>query len=193
MKKYLLGFFAVAALWAQPLFAHSSNEGGEKQKQKEVAKPASPTTDHPMQAEGRALLPSLSNSMRETTTTQGGQPLNSPLVLNHERETDNRPTPQKVASKHHFLAKLMKPTHIDRGHSDSATFGILAFFCGIVGMVLAWFAWPAGLLFAVLAIIFGIVGLSGGRSGNLFALAGLLLGIATILLPLLLYWWIAAF
>ena len=41
-------------------------------------------------------------------------------------------------------------------------------------------------------IIFGVIGLSGGRPGGGMALAGLLLGIATILLPIFIYAWIGA-
>jgi hypothetical protein len=42
----------------------------------------------------------------------------------------------------------------------------------------------------IVIIIFGVIGLSGGRPGCGMALAGLLLGILTLLLPLLIYSWV---
>lgn len=70
-----------------------------------------------------------------------------------------------------------------RKHDGGGILGILALVFGILGFLLAWFVWPLGILFALTAIILGAIGLGGENRG--MSLVGLILGILTILIPVL--------
>ena len=71
-----------------------------------------------------------------------------------------------------------------RKHGGGGIIGLLALIFGLIAILLGWFFWPIGLLFGLSAIILGAIGLGGENRG--MALAGLILGILTILIPVLL-------
>lgn len=70
-----------------------------------------------------------------------------------------------------------------RTHDGSGILGILALVFGLLGFLLGWFFWPIGILFGLTAIILGAIGLGGEQRG--MALVGLIFGILTIVLPVL--------
>ena len=70
-----------------------------------------------------------------------------------------------------------------RKHASGGIIGILALVFGALGFVLAWVVWPVGILFAITAIILGAIGMGGEKRG--LALGGLILGILTFLIPVL--------
>jgi hypothetical protein len=67
----------------------------------------------------------------------------------------------------------------------SSILGVLALVFGLLGFLLGWLIWPIGLLFAIAAIILGAIGMGGGRPGKGMAIVGLIFGILTIVLPVL--------
>lgn len=110
----------------------------------------------------------------------------SEIVLKKQRK--NRVRGVKAAKTKTLKAKrqrqkrerAQKPS---RKHDGGGILGILALVFGILGFLLAWFVWPLGILFALTAIILGAIGLGGENRG--MSLVGLILGILTILIPVL--------
>lgn len=80
--------------------------------------------------------------------------------------------------------KRERPGKEKRSHDSGGTLGILALVFGILGFVLAWIFFPVGLLLAIAAIVLGAIGMGGEKRG--MALGGLIMGILTILIPVLL-------
>jgi|GEM_PF-5209414 len=80
--------------------------------------------------------------------------------------------------------KRERPGKTKRSHEGGGTIGILAIVFGGLGFILAFVAFPVGLLFAIAAIVLGAIGMGGEKRG--LALGGLILGVLTILIPVLL-------
>lgn len=180
MKRILLGFGIVALMCAQPVMAGSSREGGEKQSQKQMRAPeaAAPGEMAPVsEMETTEAIPSATNAKTVIA--------NTPSV-----STDATANDHVAVTKSHHKPLILKLLDKKSTHEGSYTFGMLSLIFGVLGFVFAWFLWPLGLALALCAIIFGVIGLLGGRSGRGMAIAGLVLGFLTLLLPVLIYSWV---
>ena len=184
MKRLLLGFGILTLMGLQPLMAGSSRDGGEKQTQQQVSGPEVRAEHGEMATMAELEAPAVDVTPQTTETNA----LEARIRTTKQSKSDAPVAVKKAQVKQH-PAKLFgkKSTH-----NGGSTFGMLSLIFGVIGFVFAWFLWPIGLALAICAIIFGVIGLSGGRPGGGMALAGLLLGIATILLPIFIYAWIGA-
>ncbi len=102
-----------------------------------------------------------------------------------ERKRVRKVKETKVKTLKHKRTKVKRErSKKPRGkHAGGGILGLLAFVFGLLGFLFGWFLWPVGLLFGLTAIVLGALGLGGERRG--LALAGLILGILTIVLPVL--------
>jgi hypothetical protein len=177
MKTKLLSFLAIVLLMAQPAIAGSSLEGGEKHLKKEVTVPSA-------QAQLGELGPDASLEPTDIASMPVATPA-TPMTSLAVAE-DVASTHTKVAEPTQRKFKPFKVLRELRHHEGgSAVFGILALVFGIVGFALGWIFLFGGLFLAIGAIVFGAIGMSGGRPGKGMAVAGLILGILTIILPIL--------
>lgn len=177
MKKAILCFVAAASLWMQPLMASSSHEGGEKNHKKEMQSPGGQASLG--EAGPSAGMPTAVQADAGVTTTAASTSTEVVRIEDHATDT-------KVVAKSHHKTQPLKVLREARQHEGGGpTFGILSLVLGLLGFIFGWVLWPVGLLFAVLAIVFGAIGMSGGRRGKGMAIAGLIFGILTIVLPVL--------
>ena len=184
MKRILLGFGMVALMAMQPVMAVSSRDGGERQNRQKIGSPEVRAEHGEMATMSELEAPAVNVTPQTTETnaievrSRGAKQTKSDAPVSVQK-TQMKSNPVKLFGK--------KSTH-----NGGSTFGMLSLIFGVIGFVFAWFLWPIGLALAICAIIFGVIGLSGGRPGGGMALAGLLLGIATILLPIFIFAWVGA-
>ncbi len=132
--------------------------------------------------------PSSVNQTERTTTLSSWRSsgMNDHLVRKQHRKhlqraNTNRTKTLKAKRERQKHQRAEKRTVMN---IDSGMLGILSFVFGLVGFLVVWFFWPVGLLFAITAIVLGAIGMSGDK--RIFALAGLILGVLTIVIPVLL-------
>lgn len=102
--------------------------------------------------------------------------------------TQKKSKKQKRLKQHRQKTRKDRIKRVKRGkrtHAGKAP-GILSLVFGILGLLIGWTAvWFIGLLFALMAIIFGAIAIGSDR-GRGMGIAGLILGILTIIVPVLL-------
>lgn len=175
---------AAAMLWTQPLLASSAIEGGDKDRQKEMAAPQA-QPDLGDMPDAASLVATATSAPTEAPATG--------LTGNTVSDQELTPAASHVIKKSPTKVKPMKVLRETRTNNGGSTFGALALVFGLLGFLLGFLFWPLGLLFAVMAIVFGAVGVSGGRSGKGMAIAGMILGILTLLIPVLIIALLIAF
>lgn len=170
---------AATMMFTQPLLAGSALEGGQKDQQKEVSGPSA-------QPE---MVEAMESSVEKLTTidiVDAKSELSADKVTVSSVEED-QPTASslEVVAKTKKSVKKTKPLREAQRNNGGSAFGILALVFGLLGFLLAFVLWPVGLLFGITAIVLGAIGLGGGRSGRGMAVVGLILGILTIVIPVL--------
>jgi hypothetical protein len=174
MKRILFSFLALTFTFSAPMLASSTLEGGEKHKAKDVGSP----TAQPHMGE----MPLVTEMEAPAATSES----HITLTPKTEAVTEDATTESMdVIAPSTRKVKPMKLLREAKTNDGGSAFGILALVFGLLGFLLGWLFWPIGLIFAILAIVFGAVGMSGGRSGRGMAIAGLVFGILTIVLPVL--------
>jgi hypothetical protein len=179
MKFNLLIWACISALQLTPaLYAASSHERTGQEKA-----PPSHTVaaNAPQMGEGASRLPLEADAVRPTAATSISFLTESAKALAVEDAAvadDVHVSPKSVHSGDGRHRGYHRDPRVFRGSG----FGVASLVFGLLGITIAWIFPPFVLLFAILAIVFGGIGLGRCRSGKGMAVAGLVLGILTLAL-----------
>ena len=200
MKKALITLLAAICLLIQPLLATSVMEGREQKNKVETSTPHA----HPEQTRAAPEA----EMTRTLTTRQEFSPArskiapthlmteqSSPELVRNETADQNKPSSNLRKNKRKKIRILKLFNRAERDKKRSAGFGIAALAIGVLGFFTFWTAglflapvmFLIGLFMAVAAIVFGAIGMARNRRGRGFAIAGLVMGLITLVVPIALF------
>jgi hypothetical protein len=183
MKRCILSIMVLTMICSQTLIASSTIEGGEKHKHKDMGGPSTQADlgEKPLDSQMEMQAATAIHSEVESAAQDAAATTVTNVI--HDRDV----APQ-AGKKFEAPAKKVKPMKMLREakqqNGGGSVIGILALVFGILGFLLAFLLWPVGLLFGITAIVLGAVGIGTDR-GQVMSIVGLVLGILTLLIPVL--------
>jgi hypothetical protein len=181
--KIFLSAFAAALLLTSTLYAGSSHEMASRTASQAQTTPQAP---HPMMGEGVRTLPqdmphtAATTTDAQTASSMSATSATAPVAT--VSPTDRSPRSARQQQR--------GPAVDHRDPSDQSVrgsgFGVASLVLGILAITIGWLFAPFGILLAILAIVFGGIGIGRNRRGKGMAIAGLVLGFAYLVIIALL-------
>lgn len=179
--KIFLTACATALLITPSTFATSSNEtAGQEKTLAPAHAPAAPaqmgTTTRMLPDDTRPVetAPSPTTTTKTATTKA--------VTTTATRKTDNTPATTKASIRQERKAARQAAHGPHDAPMRGNGFAVASMVLGILAITVGWAFVPVGLAMALLAVIFGGIGLAPGRRGKGMAIVGLALGLLTMLI-----------